>query len=707
IFVFIKRSMVFSSITFLIYFLPITLLLVFGVRIFGNKDNYSLQNFVLLIMSLLFYSWGEPVYVLLMIGSILLNYLLGKAIGGSTNPEKRKAFLVLSIVMNISTLALFKYAGMLAELLNSLIPYSTNLLPVPEIRLPIGISFFTFQAMSYLFDVYKNEVPVQKKVLNLALYISFFPQLIAGPIVRYHDISEQLENRTIDMPGVYYGLKRFIIGLAKKVLIANVMAEAADEIFAMGATELTAPLAWLGIICYTLQIYFDFSGYSDMAIGLGRVFGFKFLENFNFPYIAKNIQDFWRRWHISLSSWFRDYLYIPLGGNRKGKVRTYFNLIIVFFLCGLWHGASWTFVAWGLYHGLFLILERFFHGKTTIKIPIIFNYVYTILVVMVGWVLFRADNFSSSLMYLKAMTGFGANENLVIWKYLENRKLIAMLFIGIIASTPIFNRLIQWIRDKSFPPISISYKWAKSLQYTIIALFILLIVGFVSYPYNNKMANTSANIFEIKSNANSYQLFYTWDNSKFKEENSIKFNTPQVEIPDISKMHAIRIDAILKNGDVWEIESIKLSKPDARLFLKGKGLFKAIGLRSKHLNQPVLNAANNVEMDVLGRDPHFLLAFDYPLAQFNTVNAIRNVTGNDYRISQWRKSFVIIGAIIFILLGFLLRNLWLKSSGERIPVPLFNLLFNGIYVCAIVIVLVYVVASLAVNTYNPFIYFRF
>lgn len=698
--------MVFSSITFLIYFLPITLLLVFGVRVFGSKGNYGVQNFVLLIMSLLFYSWGEPVYVLLMIGSIMLNYLFGKAIGGSINPDKRKALLILSLVFNLSSLAVFKYSGMLTNFLNLIIPYSNSLLPVPEVRLPIGISFFTFQAMSYLFDVYKGEVPVQKKVLNLALYISFFPQLIAGPIVRYHDINEQLEQRTIDKHGVYYGLKRFIIGLAKKVLIANVVAQAADEIFAMGANELSMPLAWLGIICYTLQIYFDFSGYSDMAIGLGRIFGFKFLENFNFPYIAKNIQDFWRRWHISLSSWFRDYLYIPLGGNRKGKVRTYLNLLVVFFLCGLWHGASWTFVAWGLYHGLFLTLERFFAGKKTARIPVFFNYVYTILVVMVGWVLFRAEDFSASLMYLKAMAGFGAGENIVIWKYLENRKLIIMLLVGLLASTPVVNNLIKRLSEKSFPLISINYKWVKTIQYILISALVLCIVGFASYPYKNKIERSSATLFEIQSNSPRYQLFYTFDNSNYSEKNSIKFTESLIEVPDINKLSALRIDAILKNGDIWEIESIKISNANAELLLKEKNLLNAISRRGLHLSQPVLNTANNVEMAVLGHDPYFTLAFDYPLSEFNTINSLPKLNSKEY-LHQWKISFTITGLMVLILLAFLVRKRLIKPNDISISVSLFRLFINGIYVFLAILLVLYIVASLAVNTYNPFIYFRF
>ena len=660
---------------------------------------------MLLIMSLLFYAWGEPVYVLLMIASILLNFLLGKGIGGNKNKEQRKALLIVAVIINLSSLAVFKYAGMLAEFINAIIPYNNNLLHVPKVRLPIGISFFTFQAMSYLFDVYKGEVPVQKKVLNLALYISFFPQLIAGPIVRYHDINEQLENRTIDKEGVYYGLKRFIIGLAKKVLIANVVAQAADEIFAMGANELSMPLAWLGIVCYTLQIYFDFSGYSDMAIGLGRIFGFKLLENFNFPYIAKNIQDFWRRWHISLSSWFRDYLYIPLGGNRKGKVRTYLNLVIVFFLCGLWHGASWTFVAWGLYHGLFLTIERLLSRKMKLHIPSFFQYTYTIFVVMIGWVLFRAENFSASLMYFKAMAGFGASENIAIWKYLENRKLISMLLVGIVASTPLINKLIRGLKQQKLPGVAIPYRWAKAFQYLVISGLVLFVTSFVTYPYKTEKEEANETKFEIISNSPRYQLFYTFGNSNFNEKQSKKFNGMSVEIPDIGIINALRLDAIMQKGDIWRIESIKISNDKVDLSIQGSDLFNAIGQRSLHLGQPMLKN-NVIEMEVLGHDPYFTLALDLPLTKFDEKNIFAKVNRVGY-VQQWKYSLIFLGVLILSALVYLFTILWKQKDKKSLQIPFWPMFFRVIYICFMSALVVYVVASLAVNTYNPFIYFRF
>ena len=328
-------------------FLPVVFI---GSRIL-RKNKYV--NVLLLLASLFFYAWGEPVYVLLMLTSIIVNFFAGLAL--DKFKSKAKLILVLDIIFNLGLLGFFKYASFGTVVL---INYLHIPVPPLSVRLPIGISFFTFQIMSYIIDLYRGKFPVQKKIVNLALYISFFPQLIAGPIVRYEDINDQLEKREVTMEKSAEGIRRFILGLGKKVIIANTVAEAVDRIYAYNPDTLSAKVVWVASILYTLQIYYDFSGYSDMAIGLGKMFGFEFLENFRYPYMSASISEFWRRWHISLGTWFREYLYIPLGGNKKGKNRTYLNLIIVFFLTGFWHGAGFTFIFWGLYHGFFSIIER-------------------------------------------------------------------------------------------------------------------------------------------------------------------------------------------------------------------------------------------------------------------------------------------------------------------------------------------------------------
>ena len=393
--------MVFSSVTFLFYFLPLVPVLYW---LSGKKG----RNLLLLAASLFFYAWGEGIYLLLMLTSIAVNYGGGRLIGNGRSVSSRKGWLAGAILLNLLILGFFKYANFITDNINivaSIIDLPTiNLTPV---RLPIGISFFTFQALSYLIDVYQKKVAPQKNCINLALYISLFPQLIAGPIVRYHDIAEEIQSRSIRLDDLAQGIERFIFGLSKKLLLANPMGAVADQIFALPGSELTTPVAWLGGICYTLQIYFDFSGYSDMAIGLGRLFGFHFLENFNYPYISKSIREFWKRWHISLSSWFRDYVYIPLGGNRSGTFRTGANLVIVFFLCGLWHGAAWTFVIWGLYHGFFLVLERTPASTLLAKIWPPVRIIVTLLIVIIGWVLFRSESLHGAIQYLLTMAGQG------------------------------------------------------------------------------------------------------------------------------------------------------------------------------------------------------------------------------------------------------------------------------------------------------------
>ena len=393
--------MVFSSMVFLCIFLPVVFLLHLllpGIRA---------KNGMLLLASLAFYAYGEPVYVILMIASAFVNYLSALLIG--KNPAGKKAVMAVNVILNLGVLVLFKYTGFLAESVNTI--FGTAI-PVPSIRLPIGISFFTFQAMSYVIDVYRGVTGAQKNFGKVLLYISFFPQLIAGPIVKYHDIAQEIENRTQTVDGVTDGIRRFVVGLSKKVLISNTVGLVADTLFAADGSGLNAAAAWIGAVSYMLQIYFDFSGYSDMAIGLGEMFGFHFKENFNYPYISGSIREFWRRWHMSLSGWFQEYLYIPLGGSRKGKIRTVINKFIVFLCTGIWHGANVTFLFWGLYHGCFLMLEEIVPAirEEGGKVKSFFQHVYTLLVVLIGFVFFRADSMHQGAAWIKTMfTGFGSN----------------------------------------------------------------------------------------------------------------------------------------------------------------------------------------------------------------------------------------------------------------------------------------------------------
>lgn len=387
--------MVFSSLTFLCVFLTVVFI------VYTAVPSLKFRNGLLIVASLAFYAYGEPLYVLLMIFSSVLNFLSARFMGPKGS-RRNKPLLITAVTLNLGILAVFKYTGFIVSSVNSV----TGLgIPVPEIVLPIGISFFTFQALSYVIDVYRGDADVQKNYFKVLLYIVFFPQLIAGPIVKYHDISQQIDNRKQSVEKIAFGLRRFIFGLSKKVFIANTMGQTTDIIFSSGSESLSILTAWLGAFAYIFQIYFDFSGYSDMAIGLGLMFGFEFKENFNYPYSSLSVQEFWRRWHISLSTWFKEYLYIPLGGNRKGKARTALNKIIVFFCTGLWHGASWTFVLWGLYHGLFLLLEQFVPFVK--KIPKALAWIYTMLVVTVGFVMFRADTVEQGFVFIgKMFSGF-------------------------------------------------------------------------------------------------------------------------------------------------------------------------------------------------------------------------------------------------------------------------------------------------------------
>jgi alginate O-acetyltransferase complex protein AlgI len=391
--------MVFSSTTFLFGFLPVLLAAYFAAP-------RRLANGLLLGASLVFYAWGERKYVLVLVGSAALNYLLGLLLDSLQGPRSRRRALALAVAANLGLLGLFKYADFLAANLNALLgACGAAPLPLPHLHLPLGISFFTFHALSYVIDVYRREVRALKRPVDFALYIAFFPQSIAGPIVRYTDVAGQLADRTVTEEGFAAGMRQFILGLSKKMLIANTLSAPANALFGLPADALTAGLAWLGAVCYTLQIYFDFSGYSDMALGLARMSGFEFKANFDYPYAARSVTEFWRRWHISLSTWFRDYLYIPLGGNRGSAGRTYFNLVVVFFLCGLWHGASWAFVGWGLYHGAFLVLERMGLARGLERLPSPLRRLYLLVAVTVGWVFFRAETFAGAVALLRAMAG--------------------------------------------------------------------------------------------------------------------------------------------------------------------------------------------------------------------------------------------------------------------------------------------------------------
>lgn len=423
--------MVFSSLTFVCVFLPVVFCLYWII------PNIKIQNFVLILASLLFYAYGEPSFVIFMLISVFFNYGCALLIG-KTEKKTKKWLLGLNIISNLSFLGYFKYTAMVINTINQIANCKWN---VPEIILPMGISFFTFQTMSYVIDVYRGIYSAEKNLAKVLLYISFFPQLIAGPIVKYHDIAGFLSNRQKDVKQAAEGFRRFCYGLTKKVMIANVMGYAVDEIFAM--SQVNALLAWIGAIGYMLQIYYDFSGYSDMAIGMGMMFGFSFQENFINPYSADSMKEFWRRWHISLSSWFKEYVYIPLGGNRKGKGKTVRNKLIVFFCTGLWHGANWTFVVWGLYHGFFLMLEEYI-SLPVAKLLRPVKHIYACLVVCIGFVVFRAEHLLQAGYMIKSMaTGFYNTPELTdgLHRILTDQFLI-MLVLGVIFATPI----VKWIK---------------------------------------------------------------------------------------------------------------------------------------------------------------------------------------------------------------------------------------------------------------------
>lgn len=461
--------MLFSSIVFLFTFLPAVMILYYLLPV-------RFRNVILLLASLVFYAWGEPVYLFLMLLSILFNYFSGLDIARNLQDKRAaKRSLVFNLIINLAVLGFFKYEGFVLDTLNGILPVHISYHALP---LPIGISFYTFQILSYIIDVYRGNVKVQTNLPNFALYVTMFPQLIAGPIVQYADVDEQLASREVSWTKFGEGSMYFIRGLAKKVLLANTSGMIFTEVSGLAKGNIAVVTAWLGAFAYMFQIYFDFSGYSDMAIGLGKMFGFEFNMNFNYPYVSKSITEFWRRWHISLSSWFRDYVYIPLGGNRVSKIKHIRNLLIVWFLTGLWHGAAWNFVAWGLYYGVILIIEKYFLSPVLDRLPDVVRHIYSIVLVVIGWVLFFSSSFGQAADYIRVMFGAGAHgfadrESM----YLLTSDLILWLIL-IFGSTPLVHfRYEHMLRSK---------KWNTTIINSVVyaALFIVCIAYLVTETYN-------------------------------------------------------------------------------------------------------------------------------------------------------------------------------------------------------------------------------
>ena len=472
--------MLFSSLIFVCAFFPLFFALYYLL------PKRSLRNALLLVFSLIFYAWGRVVYLPLILAASLVGWGGGLAIGRfreKNRPGLARASLVVSLMLLLGMLGVFKYAGFFAENFNLLAKLD---LPVPEIVLPIGISFYTFQILSYVADVYRGEVKAQKNPGIVMVYLCAFPQLIAGPVVRYKTVEEELTGREVTRDDVYAGLRRFVAGLGKKVLIANVAAAAADGIFGYEASSCGAIAAWVGALAYTVQIYFDFSGYSDMAIGMGRMMGFHYLENFNDPYTATSVTDFWRRWHISMSSFFRDYVYIPLGGNRVSKPRWVFNIAVVWMLTGLWHGAAWTFVLWGVYYGVLLILEKLLWGKAIEKIPVL-NRIYALLAVVIGWVIFRAPTLTDAFGMIRAMFGgYGLGSGTVTWSMILERSGVNVIFLlamiaGIVLSTGVGRRLAE--KRETLAPGSRTALETGACVLSV-AVFALSVAALASGSYN-------------------------------------------------------------------------------------------------------------------------------------------------------------------------------------------------------------------------------
>lgn len=442
-----------------------------GVKI---TKSMAVKNLILLVASLIFYAWGEPVYIILMLLSIFFNFIVGKDIEQAQkrkNKKKAKSLFIFAIIFNIGVLGFFKYANLFISTFAGITGLGLRPLNLP---LPVGISFYTFQIMSYIIDLYNGNIKAQKKLFVFALYVSLFPQLIAGPIVKYKDIADQLMNRKENWGSYSKGMNRFIIGLSKKLILANTLGSIYASVQAAGTDNMSVLTAWIGIICYTLQIYFDFSGYSDMAIGLGGVFGFDFCENFNYPYIAVSITDFWRRWHMSLSSWFRDYVYIPLGGNRCKVPRVIFNLMVVWLLTGFWHGAAWNFVLWGIYYGILLILEKYILDNLVKRIPKILRWLVTMICVMVGWVLFSAPSIGEAFRYIGVMFGRASAFADSTGSFLLTTN-FALLLIGFACALPVYSFLIGLLSPK---------KRSRVILALTPLLFVLCIVFMISETYN-------------------------------------------------------------------------------------------------------------------------------------------------------------------------------------------------------------------------------
>ena len=460
--------MVFSSFTFLFIFLPLVLLTYFLAK------KRQLRNIVLLVFSLIFYAWGEPVYVILMLLSIIVNYLIALKI--ERRKRGKKKWMIIDVIFNLGVIGFFKYGNFMIQNINSI--FHSNIGEM-DLALPIGISFYTFQVLSYVIDVYRKTVPAQKSIVNLGMYVTLFPQLIAGPIVRYETVAEEIENRKENFTEVVEGLKRFFIGLGKKVLIANQMALIADTIYSGDLANTGTVSLWLAAI--SLQIYFDFSGYSDMAIGLGRMFGFHFLENFNYPYIAKSITDFWRRWHISLSTWFRDYVYIPLGGNRVSKFKWLRNILVVWLLTGLWHGASWNFILWGVYYGVILIIEKVFLGRIIEKLPKVLQHIYALFFIIIGWVIFRVEDFSQMGIVLQKMFTWQASsiiDNIVL--NFDVFSSLPYILIGIIGSMPLWTK-VREKRKQTNSYLIVSNLWSFGIF--MLSICFLLVATYNPFIY--------------------------------------------------------------------------------------------------------------------------------------------------------------------------------------------------------------------------------
>ena len=459
--------MVFSSLVFIFLFFVAVMLIYYAVP-------KKLKNFVILLSGIVFYAWGEPVYVLVMLGSTLIDYTAGLLIWKfDKNIVVKRICLIVSLVMNLSLLGVFKYSSFLINNANNLFALGLN---DPKLPLPIGISFFTFQSMSYTIDMYLGKIKVQKNPISFAAFVTLFPQLVAGPIVRYDDISKELDDRTINLDIIYEGITRFITGLGKKVLIANSVGLLWDTVIAYDLSSVSVLTVWLGIIAYTLQIYFDFSGYSDMAIGMGKMMGFNFPENFDYPYLSKSISEFWRRWHITLGAWFRSYVYIPMGGNRKGMKRTIFNLAVVWTLTGIWHGADWTFIVWGALYGVMIILERLFLGKVLEKLPSAVCWVYTMLLVMLGWVLFASPDISTAGSYIAAM--FGSTG--LLW---DNTAIYLLLNYGIILVIGIFAATDAWkvITERLSAKLPTAVSYITPFAKTAVLLICIAYIADASY----------------------------------------------------------------------------------------------------------------------------------------------------------------------------------------------------------------------------------